>query len=611
MRRMRWWSVLSLLAMILPASTISPVGAANGFFTVSFQRQWDAGEAVVPNFWGPLSNAKDGQLESYEGGPNGMRQVQYFDKARMEQLTSTSPITNGLLANELITGKLQVGDTAFQQMQVAAIPIAGDPSNPGPTYAQLGVAAASLLAPATARIGGFVTTIVGADGSVTDGGGFAGISLSPAISAYDNTTQHNVLGFFADFRTKVGLASVGLATSEPFRATVKIAGTPQMIIAQVFERRVLTYNNSNADPFKVEFGNIGQHYYRWRYPTGAPLIVPPTPMPTTADDPGPVVLQALPSGYAIKTAQIVDLGVEGQQQAIIIAENQGVHGQIAALMVRQNGAWTLAFRTKPDDNATAAISAYTKTSAHPGFVTASYHLCGANCNNGEHTVVRWDGNGATTIILNGPDDRGAFGANIATGRVSLTGPLYRTQDPNCCASFRYQRTWNWQGNGLLPENMTILPIEGGSALPVPPWLTQSGPLLIASLEPLLQDPPDLNATAALYRDSFTFTDLQGNTCTASGPAAAKALRTLTIPYIGGFWPVDNTFRITLTTSSSGGAQTAATALAGSCAVGGAGVGGYIVTIQAAGNDQFQLVAAQAVDQPFKVIPANAIQVPPV
>ncbi|MDQ6906726.1 MAG: hypothetical protein M3176_07860, partial [Chloroflexota bacterium] len=495
MRRLRWWSVLGLLAVIFPVSTIPPVGAANGFLTVGFQRQWDAGEAVVPNFWGPLSNAKDGQLEPYEGGPNGMRQVQYFDKARMEQLTSTSPITNGLLANELITGKLQVGDAAFQQMQPAAIPIAGDPNNPGPTYAQLGVAAVSLLAPATARIGGFVTTIVGADGSVTDGGGFAGISLSPAIGAYDNTTQHNVLGFFADFRTKVGVASVGLATSEPFRATVNIAGTPQMIIAQVFERRVLTYNNSNADPFKVEFGNIGQHYYRWRYPTGAPLIVPPTPTPITADDPGPVALQALPPGYVIKTTQTVDLGVEGQQQAIIIAENQAVHGQIAALMVRQNGAWTLAFRTKPDDNATAAISAYTKTSAHPGFVTASYHLCGANCNNGEHTVIRWDGNGATTVILNGPDDRGAFGANIATGRVSLTGPLYRTQDPNCCASFRYQRTWNWQGNGLLPENMTILPIEGESALPVPLWLTQSGPLLIASLEPFFQDPPDLNAIA--------------------------------------------------------------------------------------------------------------------
>lgn len=143
----------------------------------------------------------------------------------------------------------------------------------------------------------------------------------------------------------------------------------------------------------------------------------------------------------IKSVQVVDLGVEQQQQAVLVAENQAVHGQIAALMAQKNGAWTLAFRTKPDDDATATISAYTKTSAHPGFVTASYHLCGANCNSGEHTVIRWDGNGNTTIALNGPDDRGAFSANIATGQVSLTGPLYRAQDANCCARFRYARTW--------------------------------------------------------------------------------------------------------------------------------------------------------------------------
>ena len=200
----------------------------------------------------------------------------------------------------------------------------------GPTYAQLGTTAASLLAPATARIGGFITTIVAADGTVSDGGGFAGISMSPAISAYDDTTQHNVLGVFADFRTKVGLAAVGLAKSEPFRATVKIAGSQQMVIVQVFERRILTYNNANADPFKVEFGNIGQHYYQWRYPTGAPTTIPTAP--TTAGDAGQVALQSLPSGYAIESLQAVDLGVEGQQQAIIIADNPAVHGQIAVLI---------------------------------------------------------------------------------------------------------------------------------------------------------------------------------------------------------------------------------------------------------------------------------------
>jgi hypothetical protein len=28
---------------------------------------------------------------------------------------------------------------------------------------------------------------------------------------------------------------------------------------------VLTYNPNNDPAFRVEFGNIGQHYYKWRY----------------------------------------------------------------------------------------------------------------------------------------------------------------------------------------------------------------------------------------------------------------------------------------------------------------------------------------------------------
>ncbi len=85
------------------------------------------------------------------------------------------------------------------------------------------------------------------------------------LRAYDTATQHNVLAPFVDFRTRIGLSAIGYAISEPFRATFTIGGAPKSIIVQVFERRVLTYTESNADPFKTEFGNIGRHYYTWRY----------------------------------------------------------------------------------------------------------------------------------------------------------------------------------------------------------------------------------------------------------------------------------------------------------------------------------------------------------
>src|SRR5215472_4103802 len=128
-------AALSIAAILLLASTIGAflaVGAASSFASPAFQTQWNNVESVIPNFWGPLSTARDGQAEPYvEGsfnGQAGMRLVQYFDKARMELTTPTSPVTNGLLTVELKSGQVQLGDNSFQQQAAANIGIAGDPN---------------------------------------------------------------------------------------------------------------------------------------------------------------------------------------------------------------------------------------------------------------------------------------------------------------------------------------------------------------------------------------------------------------------------------------------------------------------------------------------------
>jgi hypothetical protein len=36
--------------------------------------------------------------------------------------------------------------------------------------------------------------------------------------------------------------------------------------SQLYERRVVTYTPSNPAEFRVEMGNVGQHYFQWRYP---------------------------------------------------------------------------------------------------------------------------------------------------------------------------------------------------------------------------------------------------------------------------------------------------------------------------------------------------------
>jgi len=282
--RMRWMhglvvasflaaiAVLGLLAV--PETRAAPVVV---FDNPSFQTQWNTGEALTPNFWGPLANAHTGMPEAWkEATPNGQRTVQYFDKGRME--ASSGGVTAGLLATELITGRVQTGTSSFDVRSAPAIPIAGDATNPGPTFAAFASPAASLLAPTTTKVGGTnpvgITTALDASGTLTTfmpGGDYA----SAAIGAFDALTKHNIAVAFASYRDKVGLTSIGYAISEPFWTNLLVGGERKAVLIEVFERRVLTYTPQNAPAFAVEMGNIGAQYYQWRYET--PATVSGTP----------------------------------------------------------------------------------------------------------------------------------------------------------------------------------------------------------------------------------------------------------------------------------------------------------------------------------------------
>jgi hypothetical protein len=250
----------------LPAPSTQALADA----TKVFQAQWQTEEAIARNLWGPSDGAP--KQEPYDDAPGDYRLVQYYDKGRME-LTDpkTGKVTNGLLATELITGKIQIGNDAYETRTPAAIPVAGDADNPGPTYAALGGKAAKVLAPVTANLGKGIALSVSATGDVSET--IAADNRDPRVAAkadltlavYDSATKHNVPATFAAYRDKVGTPVTGYAKSEPFLTTVKIGGVPRQVVVQVFERRVLTYNVANADPYKIEMGNIGQHYERWRY----------------------------------------------------------------------------------------------------------------------------------------------------------------------------------------------------------------------------------------------------------------------------------------------------------------------------------------------------------
>jgi hypothetical protein len=263
----------------------SAVDAASAFANPAFQTQWQQGEALTPNFWGPLANAKDGTQEPYKEAQGSSRLVQYFDKGRME--LTNGAVTNGLLASELVTGRIQTGDSTFEDHAQPAIPVAGDPNTSGATYADFAGEFRLLLDPFQSHIGGFLDfartpqgrltfyTPAGPDNTNMDSSKIPNDLLQP-LASYDAVTQHNVFAPFGTYRNLVGFATIGLAISEPFFSQVTVAGNLRVIAIQVFERRLLTYTPTNPAGFQVEMGNVGQHYYQWRY-SGTQAAASPTP----------------------------------------------------------------------------------------------------------------------------------------------------------------------------------------------------------------------------------------------------------------------------------------------------------------------------------------------
>ena len=248
-------------------------------------------------------NADGFRSEPYVDAPGnssnaeGWRWVYYFDKARMEyNPTSADPlwkVTTGLLAVELITGQLQVGDTRFEPHQPAHIPVAGDPdSTVTPTYATMQPLLHAEPLPAGAPITQTLTAdgILGNDSDLTAGGTTAVDVGAP--------TNHTVASVFWDFMNSSGLVAeldpasgnrnwvearlfanpfyaTGYPITEAYWTQAKVAGAVTDVLLQCFERRCLTYAPENPAGWQVEFGNIGRHYFTWRYP--GEEFPPPTP----------------------------------------------------------------------------------------------------------------------------------------------------------------------------------------------------------------------------------------------------------------------------------------------------------------------------------------------
>ncbi|MCU0492554.1 MAG: hypothetical protein MUD01_13260 [Chloroflexaceae bacterium] len=273
--------------------TLQPVFAATGIGNAAFQRTWDRQDKAVLEqnsgrswTWGP-EPISPLRRETYVEGVEGLRPVQYFDKSRMEINDPTADpnqqwyVTNGLLPIELMSGRMQIGNSRFEFRGPARVSAIGDQGQ-FPTYADLLPLYQNPGAVNPGDLGKPATGYLNVDGSIS---GFSDFANDPATILVRGENNHGVAKAFVDFMNQQGLVYengryvrgqvydpifvFGLPVSGAYWVKAKVGGKEVPILFQVFERRVLTYNPANPPAFRVEMGNVGQHYYQWRYNTGA------------------------------------------------------------------------------------------------------------------------------------------------------------------------------------------------------------------------------------------------------------------------------------------------------------------------------------------------------
>ncbi len=286
--------LISMLATAQLAGAVAP-GPPH------FERTWERVDRPVSELlvsrswlWGPQANTEV-VTEEYEESPGGMRDVQYFDKSRMEVNNPAgdpnSPwfVTNGLLVVELMTGQMQTGNNSFEDRAPAEINVAGDAADPnGPTYQTF----ASLRGLPPLADDAVITQRVDRDGNVTEDAALASYGATAAYHVQVPGIDHQVASPFWEFMNSTGLIydesqdafvegdlflspfyATGLPLTEAYWAMVEVGGTPKEVLSQCFERRCLTFTPDNPEGWQVEAGNVGLHYYDWRYQA------PPPPPP--------------------------------------------------------------------------------------------------------------------------------------------------------------------------------------------------------------------------------------------------------------------------------------------------------------------------------------------
>lgn len=266
-----WKQAIVLLVVVLVAVSFLPVHQAESapFATPTFESRWLESRGDLLDPWGDTPLAW--RIEPYADASGGQRLVQYFDRGRMELDTRSSQdhpsVTEGLLAWELVTGRVALGDELFTPLPPPVIPLdGGDPDPRVPTYASF---AQVVQQPASdcSTLHPLLTTWIDAHGTLHDGPPPALVHCAQFIA----DTQHNLpdvtLAFFAQspFGQRTWVDVLGLPLSEPYWGYYRQNAIAYPALFQIFQRRVLVYIPELPEGKQFVLPSIGRHYYRWRY----------------------------------------------------------------------------------------------------------------------------------------------------------------------------------------------------------------------------------------------------------------------------------------------------------------------------------------------------------
>ena len=319
--------------------------------------------------WGGQANSGP-LLEPYAEAPGGQRLVQYFDKSRMELTqpgadpSSIWYVTNGLLAEELVTGRMQLGDGTFHQYAPAPVNVAGDAGDPnGPTYATFNL----LLGYAPIPTGWTIIQTVDRAGNVGADPSLAGYGVSALDLGVP--THHDVASVFWSFMSGSGTVflnglrqgplfanpfyATGYPLTEAYWTTVLVGGVSRRVLVQVFERRVLTYTPVNPPAWQVESGNVGQHYYHWRYDLLGMTPVP-NPSPPAAWTPQDETDAVSMPGAAVSLYEISGTTADQLWAGMHQIGPHDASGEHAA-----ETTWNVSWRYRPDASGTCQATGVT------------------------------------------------------------------------------------------------------------------------------------------------------------------------------------------------------------------------------------------------------------